>query len=118
MTTISTREVLEEAITILETGGWIQGTYDDGRSHCAVGALVAAAQGLGAPCEKTSACPCAACTSIFYPSVTEAKRAILSHAPGYCSVEQWNDSLGRTSKDVEQTFKLAIKTEIQREERA
>jgi hypothetical protein len=97
-------DILEVALVVLRKNGWTQGSLrrNDG-SVCALGALQTAAVGRTGP-------------GLLGPpkALHRAKQAVIDviygyDTRGYGSIEQWNDTPGRTQRDVEAAFKEAIR---------
>jgi hypothetical protein len=93
-------EVLEDAADLLETNGWIQGSFGtNGEAHCALGAVYEAASYRGS----------------YVRSVT-ALTDVVHERFGFRSIPHWNDQAKTTKQEVVDTMRYAAKQERMKEE--
>lgn len=94
-------DVIDEAANLLETDGWIQGTFSNAQGRCAVGGIRTAA-GLhlikaygitpfgGAPSHREA----------WLLAVREAQAKVIDLMGLDLQVDTWNDTKGRTADEV------------------
>lgn len=98
---MTTKQVLEDALTRLRTEGWTQRTYaePDGQA-CMIGAIEGIRYGQSHPWLNPS-----------FVAAREAVRDVINEQypeSGYCNIPDFNDDSKRTFAEVEAVFEKAI----------
>lgn len=99
--TLSPKDILVEAKNILNTEGWIQFTYHDGKGYCMLGAMYKA---VGAEYNAHG-------IPVYSREQADAVEKAAKNFKGIAGEEGWppffNDANGRTKQEVLDAFDLA-----------
>jgi hypothetical protein len=109
MIKISAEDMIDEAIRIVQDGGWIRGHAHTAEGHCVMGAFSTARINLvmRARGDVTYQEAWAVSARAYIDAMTKVNHQINHRVSCQISIPSWNDNLARDADEVIEMLKLA-----------